>query len=96
MEKSEKTSAFDGVKKGLGKAADLASLKIKLQKTETKRKAAYCRLGELAYVKYIPRPDRVAEDIEKAIAATVSEITELNNAITELELRIKLVKAQMK
>jgi uncharacterized coiled-coil protein SlyX len=53
-------------------------------------------LGELAYVKYIPRPDRVAEDIEKAIAATVSEITELNNAITELELRIKLVKAQMK
>ena len=95
MEK-EKNSAFEGVKKGLGKAADLASLKIKLQKTENKRKDAYRRLGELAHVKYIPRPDRVAEDIEKAIAATVSEITELSNAITELELRIKLVKAQMK
>ena len=93
MDKTEKTSAFDGVKKGLDKAADLTSLTFKLQKAERKRKAAYCRLGELAYVKYLPRPDKVTEDIEKAISATVTEITELSRIITELELRIKLLKA---
>ena len=62
MDKTEKTSAFDGVKKGLDKAADLTSLTFKLQKAERKRKAAYCRLGELAYVKYLPRPDKVTEE----------------------------------
>ena len=96
MENSEKSSALDGVKRGLEKAADLASLKIKIQKLENKRKAAYRRLGELSYIKYIPRPDQVAEDIETAITATVNEITELSNGITELELCVKLVKAQMK
>lgn len=90
------SSALDGVKKSLGKAADLTSLKIKLRQTQTKRKAAYQRLGELAYTKHRPRPDDVTEDIENAISAAVAEITDLNHAVTELELRIKLVKAQMK
>lgn len=90
------SSALDGVKKSLGKAADLTSLKIKLRQTQTKRKAAYQRLGELAYNKHRPRPDDVTEDIENAISAAVAEITDLNHAVTELELRIKLVKAQMK
>lgn len=90
------SSALDGVKKSLGKAADLTSLKIKLRQTQTKRKAAYQRLGELAYTKHRPRPDDVTEDIENAISAAVTEITDLNHAVTELELRIKLVKAQMK
>ena len=35
----------------------------------------------------------IPEDIENAISATVTEITDLNNEITELELRIKLLKA---
>lgn len=97
MAQNEKQpSALDGVKKSLGKAADLTSLKIKLRQTEIRRKAAYQHLGELSYSKYRPRTDEVTEDIENAITNTVKEITDLGQAITELELRIKLVKAQMK
>lgn len=86
-------SAADGIKKSLGYAADLTSLKIKLGKAKNRRKAAYTRLGELSYTKYRPRTTDVSEDIENAIAAAVSEITSLTHEITELELRIKLLKA---
>ena len=84
---------MDGVKKSLGKAADMTSLKIKLGQAKTKRKNAYTRLGELSYAKYRPRTGDVPEDIEAAINAAVQEITELTHAIVELELRIKLLKA---
>ena len=60
---------------------------------KNKRKAAYTHLGELSYSKYRPRTTDIPEDIENAISATVTEITDLNNEITELELRIKLLKA---
>lgn len=86
-------SAADGIKKSLGYAADLTSLKIKLGKAKNRRKAAYTRLGELSYTKYRPRTTDVSEDIENAISAAVSEITSLTHEITELELRIKLLKA---
>ena len=84
---------MDGVKKSLGKAADMTSLKIKLGQAKTKRKNAYTRLGELSYAKYRPRTGDVPEDIEAAINTAVQEITELTHAIVELELRIKLLKA---
>ncbi len=94
MAQKEKTSTvMEDVKKGIGKAADLTSLKIKLGQAKAKRKNAYARLGELSYVTYRPRKDTVTEDIERAIAATVEEITELSQTVTELELRIKLLKA---
>ncbi len=86
---------MDDMKKSIGKAADLTALKIKLGQTKTKRKNAYARLGELAYTTYRPRTDAVTEDIEKAINATVTEITGLSQTILELELRIKLLKADM-
>ena len=86
-------SAMDNVKKSLGLAADKASLKFKLGKAKSRRKAAYTHLGELSYTKYRPRTNDVTEDIENAIAATVNEITALNHEITELELRIKLLKS---
>ena len=85
--------AMDGVKKGLNKAADLTSLKIKLGQAKANRKNAYTRLGELSYAKYRPRTGDVPEDIEAAITAAVAEITELTHTIVELELRIKLLKA---
>lgn len=94
MAQKEKTSTMmEDVKKGIGKAADLTSLKFKLGQAKAKRKNAYARLGELAYVTYRPRKDTVTEDIERAIAATVEEITDLSQTVTELELRIKLLKA---
>lgn len=94
MSQEKKSSpAMDGVKKSLGKAADMTSLKIKLGQAKTKRKNAYTRLGELSYAKYRPRTGDVPEDIEAAINAAVQEITELTHAIVELELRIKLLKA---
>ncbi len=86
-------TAMDTVKKGLSLAADIASLNVKLGKCKSKRKAAFTRLGELSYTKYRPRTNNVTEDIENAISSTVSEITSLNHEITELELRIKLLKA---
>ena len=86
-------SAMDNVKKSLGLAADVASLKFKLSRAKSRRKDAYTRLGELSYTKSRPRTTDVPEDIENAISATVTEITDLNNEITELELRIKLLKA---
>ena len=86
-------SAMDNVKKSLGLAADVASLKFKLSRAKSRRKDAYTRLGELSYSKYRPRTTDIPEDIENAISATVTEITDLNNEITELELRIKLLKA---
>ena len=92
-QEKKQSPAMDGVKKGLGKAADLTSLKIKLGQAKAKRKAAYTRLGELAYTKYRPRTTDVTEDIESAITAAVSEITELTQTIVELDLRIKLLKA---
>lgn len=88
----KQTSAMENVKKSLEHAADLTSLKIKLRKAQGKRKDAYARLGQLAYTKYRPRTTDVTEDIENAIAATVTEITNLSHEITELELRIKLLK----
>lgn len=94
MADKENESTLNGVKKGLGKAADITSLKIKRHRAENRRKEAYRYLGELAYAKYRPRTDDVPEDIDNAITATVTEITNLNQTITELDLRIKLVKAQ--
>jgi len=97
--KQEKTAekkpspAMESVKKSLNKAADTASLKFKLGQAKCKRKNAYARLGEMAYVTYLPRTTAVDPDIENAIAAVVKEIGELNNQIVELELRIKLLKA---
>ena len=86
-------SAMDNVKKSLGLAADKASLKFKLAKAKSRRKAAYTHLGELSYTKYRPRTNDVTEDIENAIARVTEEITALNHEITELELRIKLLKS---
>ncbi|MBQ9151884.1 MAG: hypothetical protein IJX72_06510 [Clostridia bacterium] len=88
-------SALDSVKKSIGKAADLTSLKIKLGQAKAKRKNAYTHLGELSYTKYRPRTDEVTEDIETAIQNTVNEITACSQEILELELRIKLLKADM-
>ncbi len=87
------SSAADTIKKSLGLAADITTLKIKLGRAKNQRKAAYTRLGELSYSKYRPRTTDVTADIENAIAATVAEITDLTHEITELELRIKLLKA---
>ena len=86
-------TAMDNIKKGFEYAADLTSLKFKLGKAKCKRKDAYARLGELSYTKYRPRATDVPEDIEKAIAAAMDEINILNHEITELELRVKLLKA---
>lgn len=90
---SNQSSAAEGIKKSLGLAADVASLRFKLGKAKSRRKAAYTRLGELSYTKYRPRTTDVSEDIENAIAVAVAEITDLTHEITELELRIKLLKA---
>jgi tryptophanyl-tRNA synthetase len=78
----------------ISQAADITALKLKLSQARSKKKNAYTRLGELCYSKHRPRTDDVTEDIEKAISSTVAEITELSQIITELELRIKLVKAE--
>ena len=90
---NNQSGAMDSVKKTLGYAADLTSLKVKLSRAKSRRKAAYAHLGELSYTKYRPRTNDIPEDIENAISAVVSEITTLNHEITELELRIKLLKA---
>ena len=92
-QEKKQSPAMDEVKKGLSKAADMAALKFKLGQVKAKRKAAYTRLGELAYNKYRPRTTKVTEDIESAIIAAVNEVTELTQQIVELELRIKLLKA---
>lgn len=94
-QKEKQSSVMEDVKRSIGKAADLTSLKIKLGQTKAKRKNAYARLGELAYTTYRPRTDAVTEDIEKAIGETVEEITALSHSILELELRIKLLKAEL-
>jgi hypothetical protein len=90
---TNQSSKMDSVKKSISLAADVTSLKFKLSKTKSKRNAAFGRLGELSYTKYRPRTNDVTEDIEKAISAAVNEITLLNHEITELELRIKLLKS---
>ena len=87
------STAMDNVKKSLGLAADIAALTFKLGKAKNQRKSAYTRLGELSYTKYRPRTTDIPEDIEKAISQVMGEITTLNHEITELELRIKLLKA---
>lgn len=94
MAQEKKTSpAMEGVKKSLGKAADMTSLKFKLSQAKTKRKNAYTRLGELTYAKARPRQGDVPAEIESAITAAITEITELTHLIVELELRVKLLKA---
>ena len=87
-------TAKDNIKKGFELAADMASLKFKLNRTKSRRKDAYTRLGELSYTKYRPRTTDIPEDIEKAISAVMEEINTLNHEITELELRIKILKAR--
>ena len=94
-QKEQQNTTWNNLKRGLGKASDLASLKMKLGQAKTRRRNAYAHLGELAYTTYRPRTDSVTEDIESAINATVGEITELSQTITELELRIKLLKADL-
>lgn len=94
MAQEKKSSpAMEGVKKSLGKAADMTSLKFKLSQAKTKRKNAYTRLGELTYAKARPRQGDVPAEIESAITAAITEITELTHLIVELELRVKLLKA---
>ena len=87
-------AAKENVKKGFEFAADLTRLKFKLGKAKSKRKDAYTRLGELSYTKYRPRTTDIPEDIENAISAVMGEINTLNHEITELELRIKLLKSR--
>ena len=87
-------AAKENVKKGFEFAADLTRLKFKLGKAKSKRKDAYTRLGELSYTKYRPRTTDIPEDIEKAISAVMGEINTLNHEITELELRIKILKSK--
>jgi len=93
---NNQSSTLENVKKGFRFAKELAALEFKLGKCKSKRKAAFTRLGELSYTKYRPRTNNVTEDIENAIMAAVSEITDLNHEITELELRVKLLKASKK
>ena len=94
MAQEKKSSpAMEGVKKSLGKAADMTLLKFKLSQAKTKRKNAYTRLGELTYAKARPRQGDVPAEIESAITAAITEITELTHLIVELELRVKLLKA---
>lgn len=94
-EEKKPSPAVESIKKSIGKAADKTSLKIKLAQAKAKRKNAYTRLGELSYVTRRPRTTVAAvnEDIDTAIAAVVNEISELNDLIVELELRVKLLKA---
>ena len=68
-------------------------MKFKLGQAKSKRKSAYTRLGELTYVTHNPRAKTSNQDVEAAVSATVHEISELNNLIVELEIRIKLLKA---
>ena len=91
---SNQSSAKDSIKKGFAFATDLTALKLKLAKAKNKRKAAYTHLGELSYSKYRPRTTDIPEDIEKAISAVMEEINTLNHEITELELRIKILKSK--
>ena len=88
------SKAMENIKKGFEYAADLTSLKFKLSKAKSKRKDAFVRLGELSYTKYRPRTTDIPEDIEKAISAVMEEINTLNQEITELELRIKILKSK--
>ena len=90
----KQSKTMDNIKKGFEYAADLTSLKFKLGKAKSKRKDAYTRLGELSYTKYRPRTTDIPEDIEKAISAVMGEINTLNHEITELELRIKILKSK--
>ena len=90
----KQSKTMDNIKKGFEYAADLTSLKFKLSKAKSKRKDAYTRLGELSYTKYRPRTTDIPEDIEKAISAVMEEINTLNHEITELELRIKILKSK--
>ena len=92
-QKEKQSSVMEDVKKGIGKAADLTSLRFKLGQAKTKRKNAYTRLGELTYAKARPRQGDVPAEIESAITAAITEITELTHLIVELELRVKLLKA---
>ncbi len=89
-------TTMDSVKKTLGKAADLTSLKLKQRRIAARRKDAYTRLGELSYAKYRPRNGAVPADIEIAIEDTMREITALSMELTELSLRVELVKTDMK
>ena len=93
---TERSSAWEGIKKSVNKATDMASLKYKLHTTEHRRKEAYARLGELSYAKLRPRRSELAEDIEDAIAKSVSEITELTHEIAELKIRVEILKADRK
>ncbi len=88
----ESSGVFSDVKKNLSRAADLTSLRLRIRKTAAARKDAYTRLGELSYAKYRPRETAVPADIEEAIAATVKEITDLSHELTELKLRLELLK----
>ncbi len=89
----EEVSTMDKLKKAIDKATDLASLKIKYKRTAARRKDAYVRLGELAYALHRPRRDAVPSDISAAMNTVVDEITHLSQEMTELSLRIELLKA---
>lgn len=91
---SNQPSALDQVKKSLGKAADLAGLKLQLHKVEKKREETYSKLGELYYVKSRPRDGEVPAEIETAMENALNEITALNHEISELKLRVELMKAK--
>ena len=93
QEEKKTSPAVENIKRGIGKAADMTSLKFKLGQAKSKRKNAYARLGEMAYVIYRPRTATAKPDIDDSIAAVVKEIGELNERIVELELCIKLLKA---
>lgn len=93
---TERSSTWEDIKKSVSKAADMASLKYKLRTTENRRHEAYARLGELSYAKLRPRRSELAEDIEDAIAKSVSEITELTHEIAELKIRVEILKADRK
>ncbi len=86
---------IDEVATALEKTAELAALQVKFHYLSARRKDAYARLGKLTYQLHCPRKDTNPEQIDDEMETTVEQITALSHRITDLAIRIKLLKLDM-
>lgn len=90
------SAVWNGVKRELGEAKEMTSLRLKASSLERKRDGLYTKLGKVAYSQLHPANGTVKSELDAQAEAFVKQITELNTEISSVRLKIKMKKKGLK
>ncbi len=91
--KSVGTVVWDGVKRELTEAKDIAAMRIKESAMKRKRENLYTKLGKTVYAQRHPSHGSNKNDLEEEAAKLVKQITDLTAELSSVRLKIKMRKS---